>query len=72
MIQTTLPWTYASRVTALTSEPIEQNVQGSQGMYELLYFMRESRTLTQYMKQARKESTLVESKTHDERDKLVR
>ena len=41
-------------------------------MYELLYFMRESRTLTQYMKQARKESTLVESKTHDERDKLVR
>ena len=56
----------------LTSEPIEQNVQGSQGMYELLYFMRESRTLTQYMKPASKESTLVESKTHDERDKLVR
>ncbi|CAI2368030.1 unnamed protein product [Moneuplotes crassus] len=50
--------------------PIEQNVWGSNGVYELLYMLRESRSLDKYRKLVSKTEHSATKKTHAEIEKL--
>jgi hypothetical protein len=52
-------------------EPIEQNVQGSNGIYELIYFMKESRSLDKYKTYVKKFEAKLVGKTELEIEKLV-
>ena len=46
-------------------EPIEQNVHGSRGIYELIYFMKESKSLERFKKHALDCNRLIQGKTVD-------
>lgn len=52
-------------------EPIEQNVHGNKGVYELVYFMKESKSLERFRKQAQEFDKLIEGKSDDEIERLV-
>lgn len=52
-------------------EPIEQNVHGTKGVYELVYFMKESKSLERFRKQAQEFDKLIESKTEEDIERLV-
>lgn len=53
------------------AEPIEQNVHGNKGIYELVYFMKESKSLERFRKQAEECNKLIEGKSDSEIEKLV-
>ena len=53
------------------SEPIEQNVHGNKGIYELVYFMKDSKSLDKFKKHAIDFDCLVEGKSTDEIENLV-
>jgi len=53
-------------------EPIEQNVHGNKGVYELVYFMKESKSLPRFRKQAEQFHALIEGKSDEEIERLVR
>ena len=36
----------------IIAEPIEQNVHGNKGVYELVYFVKESKAIERFKKQA--------------------
>jgi len=44
-------------------EPIEQNVHGSKGIFELVYFVKESKPLEKFRKSALSMNRMIESKT---------
>lgn len=50
--------------------PIEQNVSGNGGFYELVYFVRESRLLSKYRNNVETYDKILENKTKEEIEKL--
>eukprot|EP00347_Sterkiella_histriomuscorum_P019758 403340400 len=54
----------------MVKKPIEQNVHGSKGVYELVYFMKESKSLERFKKQAMEFDKLINGKSDDEIEKL--
>jgi hypothetical protein len=52
-------------------EPIEQNVHGSKGIYELVYFVKESKSLSKFRKHALESDRCTDNKTNEEIEKLV-
>lgn len=52
-------------------EPIEQNVHGAKGIYELVYFVKESKSLDRFKKQAQESSKVNEGKTDEDVEILV-
>lgn len=52
-------------------EPIEQNVTGSKGIHELVYFLKESKSLERFKKSAQEFDKYLTGKSHDEIEKLV-
>ena len=52
-------------------EPIEQNVHGNKGVYELVYFVKESKSLERFKKQATDFDKLIEGKSPEELERLV-
>ena len=52
-------------------EPIEQNVHGTRGVYELVYFVKESKSIERFRKQAEDLHKVTEGKTDDEIERLV-
>ena len=52
-------------------EPIEQNVHGAKGVYELVYFMKESKSLDRFKRQAQHLDKLLDGKNDDEVERLV-
>ena len=53
-------------------EPIEQNVHGSKGVYELVYFMKDSKTLERFRKSSSTFDKYNLGKNENEMEKLVR
>ena len=51
-------------------EPIEQNVHGQKGVYQLVYFMKESKSLERFRKQAEKSNLYLKNKTPIEIERL--
>lgn len=54
----------------VVQQPIEQNVWGSNGKYELMYMLRESRSLEKYRKFVTKTEHCASKKTYGEIEKL--
>jgi len=52
-------------------DPIEQNVNGNKGLYELVYFMKDSRPIERFKKAAAQMDKLSQDKTDDQIEKLV-
>ena len=52
-------------------EPIEQNVHGNKGVYELVYFIKESKSLQKFKKQAQDLDRMTNSKSDEDIEKLV-
>jgi len=46
-------------------------VHGNKGIYELVYFVKESKSLEKFKKQAIESDKFIEKKTNDEIEKLV-
>lgn len=55
----------------LLLEPIEQNVHGSKGVYELVYFVKESKMLEKFKKHAIQSDKCTDGKDQDEIENLV-
>jgi hypothetical protein len=53
------------------SEPIEQNVHGSKGVYELVYFLKDSRPIERFKKMAIDSERHILGKSIDAIEKLV-
>ena len=52
-------------------EPIEQNVHGSKGVYELVYFLKDSRPIERFKKTAIDSERHIQGKPIDAIEKLV-
>jgi hypothetical protein len=52
-------------------EPIEQNVHGSKGIYELVYFLKDSRPIERFKKMAMDSEKHIQGKPIDAIEKLV-
>ncbi|MFS8160266.1 MAG: hypothetical protein ACMG6E_08685 [Candidatus Roizmanbacteria bacterium] len=52
-------------------EPIEQNVHGTKGVYELVYFIKESKSLERFKKHALESDKCIQGKTPEEVERLV-
>ena len=52
-------------------EPIEQNVHGSKGVYELVYFLKDSRPIERFKKMAIDSERHIQGKPIDAIEKLV-
>ena len=52
-------------------EPIEQNVHGSKGVYELVYFLKDSRPIERFKKMAIENERHILAKPIDDIEKLV-
>ena len=52
-------------------EPIEQNVHGNKGIYELVYFIKESKSIDKFKKQALALNKLTDGKSEQEIERLV-
>jgi hypothetical protein len=52
-------------------EPIEQNVHGSKGVYELVYFLKDSRPIERFKKMAMDSEKHIQGKPIDAIEKLV-
>jgi len=59
-----------NNVDLVVKKPIEQNVHGTKGVYELVYFMKESKSLERFRKQAQEFDKLIESKTEEDIERL--
>jgi hypothetical protein len=53
-------------------EPIEQNVNGTKGVYELVYFLKDSRTIERFKKSALETEKFILNKSKEDIEKLVR
>jgi len=51
-------------------KPIEQNVSGSRGVYELVYFVKESKSLERFERTAKQYDSLVSGKSHEQIERL--
>jgi hypothetical protein len=56
----------------LTLEPIEQNVHGQNGIFELALFVKDSKALTRFRSTAQQFDKMVSSKSPPEVEQLVR
>lgn len=67
--------TFMSKVCSLgfetLVEPIEQNVSGSNGLYELMYFERDSRPIDRFQKAGAEQERFVKTSTENGVEKLV-
>jgi aspartokinase len=60
----------ANRIS-FSLEPIEQNVSGSKGIFELVYFMKDSRPLDRFKKNVEEFDRYMAGKTDEEVEKQV-
>lgn len=54
----------------LVKKPIEQNVHGSKGVYELVYFLKDSRPIERFKKMALDSERHIQGKSIDAIEKL--
>jgi hypothetical protein len=52
-------------------EPIEQNVNGTKGVYELVYFLKDSRPIDRFKKMALESEKHIRGKSIEDIERLV-
>ena len=73
-LQDTKTWNSMLKVSCIfvtLLEPIEQNVMGNRGIYELIYFVKDSKNLDRFKKQAESFDSYTITKTTDQIESLV-
>ena len=68
-----LTWKVSLLINKLSSaEPIEQNVNGSKGVYELVYFVKDSKSLQRFKNGAQQFDDYISTKSDSAIECLVR
>lgn len=70
MLRVSKPGT-SQRSHILFKEPIEQNVNGQKGLYELVYFVKDSKSLQRFKVQAQQFDQYTKSKSDAAIENLV-